>query len=349
MQVHQGNVRRQLQLSALGLALTFTPGCRRDQALDFTLVSRTGGSLLERPGCPPARRDLSTLDAPLPRAARFAPGAGLSAGPVVRLEPAWPRPAPDGFVFVATLELEAPRACDDDGWRPPRGFFRAQPVSLAQVRAGRFELHGEGSAPAGSGGRFTWDWRFVYEARATAERLPPPALASWDHCLEELTFADEPEPLEEPGTVALDDGGCETLTLSQDGDARVFTHRKVFGTRLTVSPQQGTVSEPVVRVVDEVRRSPSGSFEWFDEDGDGHRELERRVTLGPDGARRVEQTAWTAGGALAERSVIEDDADGGRRVTQQDFVDGGWVTRDAFQTTRAHPPRLELQPLRNAP
>lgn len=156
-----------------------------------------------------------------------------------------------------------------------------------------------------------WAWR-----APTAE----PPLENWDRCA-----AGAGEPVNRvamfaarPGTVQLGDAGCEWLTGASDGGAFTARRHKIFGT-LNGGPDVRVIAERVTSMV--------ASFEWHDDDGDGHRDMEKRVTFGPLGEEeRIEQFDWNDAGIPHGRSVIAQVSPQLRHILEERFVDGGWLT-----------------------
>lgn len=160
---------------------------------------------------------------------------------------------------------------------------------------------------------------------ASAADAAPPRLETWDQCVAGAQTVTRLElGAARLGTVFLDDGGCDWLTAASDGGTRVVRRHRIFGTLRRFDASRGvTVTAPDERVISEQVTSKAESVEWYDDDGEGPRELERRITFGPDGdAQRVEEFFFDDAGARSERLVRE----AAKRTVHQHFVDGGWRT-----------------------
>lgn len=323
-------MRCELQLAGALLCGALSLGCRRDRAVEFTLVEEHQLVRLTGGDCPPLVVESSALAA---GGARFDPASGLTVSATSlqlrSLEPRIPAQPPPGLAFVATVQRAAPRDCGDADYEVPAAFFRARPVSVAQLEAGRFELRSAGSAPVGTTGtrQFSWNWSARFESAAPSD-APPPALESWDHCL--AGARKPPDGLElagaRMGTVWLGDAGCDWLTATSEGGSRVARRHKVFGTILRFDAALGlTIAAPDVRVIAQQAVSMTQSFEWHDADGDGHHELERRAVFGPDGEeQRIEQIVFGDSGTPHQRVLITGSAGRAQHVVDHHFADGGW-------------------------
>jgi hypothetical protein len=239
----------------------------------------------------------------------------------------------------------APQGCNDAGYEVPAAFFRAHPVSIAQLQAGRFELRSSGSARVRSEqGRLDWEWSARFES-ASPKDVAPPHLVMWDQCLVGVGEAVNRLAIWSArlGTVSLGDAGCEWITATSDGGTLIARRHKVFGTVLRFDATRGaTTTAPDVRVIGEKATSMAESFEWHDDNGDGRRDMEKRVTFGPEGQeQRVEQIDWNDAGMPHARSLSIEVSAGNRHIVSQLFVDGGW------RTTSEHdwPDKCEYQPI----
>ncbi len=99
---------------------------------------------------------------------------------------------------------------------------------------------------------------------------------------------------------------------------------------------------PDVRVICEKATSVAESFEWHDDDGDGRRDMEKRVAFGPEGEEhQVEQIDLNDAGMPHQRSLSIELPAQKRHVVDQLFVDGGWTTTSEYDT----PYNCEYQPI----
>ena len=343
-------MRSKLQLRSLGawlLCAAIFLGCRRERAVEFTLVEERSRVRLTIGDCPPV---VTETAAPLSGRARFDPPSGLTvAAPSLELrglEPSLPPHPPPGFAFVATVVRQAPRDCHDAGYEVPAAFFRARPISIAQLQAGRFELASTGTARirGREEGQLTWEWTARFES-ATPTDVAPPRLETWDRCLAE---AGSGEPLDKLvgfasplGAISIDDAGCDWVTSSSDGGTRTLSRHQMFGTLLRFDAG-ATSTEPDARVVSSRAVSLPGSVDWEDRDGDGRHEMERRATFGPEGDERsVEQIIWNSTGLPLERDLSTVGSAREWHIVSQRFVDGGWTTIREYES----PSRCAYEPI----
>ncbi len=331
-------MQRLLQLTVVGLVLG--AGCKRSPpVVTFTLVEASGWSQLELSSCPPERVELSKVEA----TAQFRSAQGLQLSGALkleRLEPAMPsQPAAD-FAFVPVLVREAPVDCHALTYRVPPGFFRAAPVSVAQLEAGRFVLVGSGSEAVStydlktnehSEGTLAWQFRYVFEA-PSARAVAAPKLQVWDRCLHLVD-----PPVGEEETAAVADAGC--LMFERDGGTE--TTRRVFGTIFRIDPKTGsTTTAPDARIV-RVEGAISGGYqEWVDPDGDGKVNTEKRtVVLADGGWAGSEQTEWLPDGARFMRYRKSPAPDEMISTVEEVWADGGWVVVDEKLSSARRPPR----------
>jgi hypothetical protein len=308
--------------------------CLLARARTLPLVARDVDVRLERDGCAATSVELALPVGP----ARYDARAGVALDGLEGIEPAWPPAAPSGFAFLPRLRADSVRDCHDAGVTLPSAVWRARPVSVAQLEAGRLNLESEGTAPVVRG-QVHWRWRLAFQA-PDSTAVAAPVLPTWDHCETVRPFGvEEVSTLTGPGTVPLDSKGCQTLTRVDEGSTQRFARTKVFGTRLSYDARAGqTRSSPDVRTVEETVQKPEHRFSWQDEDGDGRRELERETWHPADGGYRDVQTVWDGNGAPAQRTISEGPTPQQVHVWQQVQADGGWVTVDDYDSTRRHFP-----------
>ena len=268
--------------------------------------------------------------------AQYDPRTGVTLEGLEGVEPAWPSAPAPGYAFIARLAAVSVRDCHDAGVTLPSAVWRARPVSVAQLEAGRLTLESEGIAPVNQG-QVSWRWRLAFESPGS-KAVVAPVLPMWDHCAAVSPLSlDEISTLAGPGTVLLDSKGCQTLTRVDEGSTKRFTRTKVFGTQVSYDARAGqTRSSPEVRTVEQTVDEPEHSLTWQDEDGDGQRELERETWRKADGGYRDVQTVWHPSGATEQRTITEGPTPAQVHVRQQVLRDGGWVTVDEYDSARRH-------------
>lgn len=232
---------------------------------------------------------------------------------------------PDGLAFIPIIRgVELPRHCDGTwAWPASAVYMRAKPVSVAQLKSGRFVVEGSGSvealpieyaAPnAANQGTFTYDFRFVFQTADydPANAVEAPVLTTWDHCLAtveptvddllaaQATFASGSDD------VALNNTGCVHLKVARQNGAMTITHETIRGTRLVYdASSDSTRSEPDAVASYLVTYDSLGEHEQFDHDLDGtFDQVTERLetngvwtqTISTQGDERITQTATDAG------------------------------------------------------
>lgn len=198
-----------------------------------------------------------------------------------------PRDAPDGLAFVPQVTgLALPQLCDGTGFAALPIYDRGRPISVAQLKSGRFVIEASGTLPITTEsaestpveGTLTYTFRLVFQTADydPSKAVEPPVLASFDECLAEpVTTEDD---LERAQAVAADGGtllpldakGCRRIEVSRTGATTTVTHLLTRGTKLVYDPTTGTSrGERDDATLYAVTQDATGEHERFDSNGDG--------------------------------------------------------------------------------
>ncbi|MBL8950298.1 MAG: hypothetical protein JNK82_05955 [Myxococcaceae bacterium] len=198
---------------------------------------------------------------------------------------------PDGLAFFPTLsEPILPRLCDGTSYDAPRVFRRGRPITVAQLKSGRFVVEASGTAPLGPKagapgdavtpvtGTLTYTFRFVYQTKDydPSKAVEAPQLPSFDECL--TTPATSIDALDDAALAYADGGtelpldalGCRRITVARAGGGETLTHELTAGTKLVYDATTGTTRAErdlftLYRRVDDA----TGLRETFDSNADG--------------------------------------------------------------------------------
>lgn len=190
----------------------------------------------------------------------------------ITTEPMLPANAPDGFAFVPVLSGPTlPELCDGTPFATSPVVLRGKPISIAQLKSGRFVVEASGTTallppetdpadppPVPVDGTLTFSFRLVFQTEGydPSHAVAAPTLPSYDECLIEPTIGiDDLEAAEAAfargdADIALDAKGCHRLAVTRNGPAVTVAHALTRGTKLVFDAASGTTRAERDAVVD---------------------------------------------------------------------------------------------------
>lgn len=229
----------------------------------------------------------------------------------VAAEPGLPLDAPDGLAFVPVITAQQlPELCDRTQFSVSKGWLRGKPITVAQLKSGRFVVEASGTLPllpaeveagdpdpAPVSGTLTYSFRLVYQTDDydPSKAVEPPQLPSFDECLVDLEpTEDDLERAEaeyaDGGTdIALNSTGCRRLSVTRGSGTLAVQHSLTRGTKLVFDAASGTTrAERDSVVLYSLTEDAAGEHEKFDFDLDGTFEQTTETTFsGADWASSV--------------------------------------------------------------
>lgn len=229
----------------------------------------------------------TTCPAAAPRACPQTPDKPVSFDAFMLFDAQIPADAADGFAFVPTFNSILPlELCDDARFVTTSAWMRGRPVSVAELKSGRFVIESQGTSRIEPGadqpdpltGTFTWSYRFVFQTADydAAKAVVPPVISSFDHCLlDSDPTIDDLEAAAAAYTsgvtdIPLNASGCQRLFISRAGNVETQSYRVTRGTKLVFDPASGLTTGARDEVtVWERDVDPALQRERFDSDRDG--------------------------------------------------------------------------------
>lgn len=204
--------------------------------------------------------------------------------------------APGLTVLVPTMTGLLPRdLCDNAQFDVSSRYLRARPLTVDELRSGRFVLEGEGTLPlrapaydpdspsaATVTGALTYSFRFVFQAPDfdPAKAVTPPTLTTFDECVDDVMPTGDDlvaaaDAVADGGLdVALNASGCRRIVISRAGDVETISQQRTVGTKFIVEPSPPSLrTEREVVTVFRSVTDATGVHEALDVDEDGFFEV----------------------------------------------------------------------------
>jgi len=201
--------------------------------------------------------------------------------------------AENGRVLVPELaNFQLPELCAAGPWTVGRGPTRGRPITVAELKSGRFVIEGNGvSAVAAEPGKegsivgtLTYEFRFVFQTDDYDPRnaVAPTALTTFDDCTLDLPATtadlDAAQTAYAAGNtdIALNASGCRRLAIMRAAGRETINQVLTRGTSLNYDPASDKTTAGRDAVTTYVREvdATTGIRERFDSDGDGVFEAE---------------------------------------------------------------------------
>ncbi len=225
----------------------------------------------------------SSADAPLTQPAFFF----VSTSPTMLMAN-----APDGYAFVPVLSsVPMPELCSGVSFKVSGAELRARPITIAELKSGRFVIEGSGESqiegpaptefdpnPDTAEGTFRWSFKLVFQTADydPAKAVTPPTFTLYDQCMADpAPSADELLAAKAAyvggqDEVSLSADGCKKVSRTRNGTAETVRYVVTRGTKLTFDAASGTSrTEPDTLVPYERTLDGDVVHERFDDDGDG--------------------------------------------------------------------------------
>jgi hypothetical protein len=236
----------------------------------------------------------------------------------------------DGLAFRPNLDanIRSPEMCSSQEWREPNNWKLGKPVTVGQLKSGRFVIENSGTAarmqkfePDGGGsdgpvtGTFTWSYRFVFQSDNydPANAVASTEFGNFDTCLDEDTepTAEDIETAQAAFArgdtdIALNSTGCRRLAVSRENGVVTTRMQLTKGTKYIVDAATGkplAARDTVDTYVREV--DANGERERIDADADGFAER--------DGETQSKGGNWSS---TTTRELTKYSSDVVRKVTE---------------------------------
>lgn len=217
-----------------------------------------------------------------------------------------PMNAPDGAAFVpAFSNINLPRLCNNNQYETSPVYLRGKPVTVAELKSGRFVLEAQGTTPITTPepqpgeaeadpvtGTLSYSFRLVFQTSDydASKAVAPTSFTSFDECLVDVPSTDvEIEAAEASFAAGADDialnaTGCRRLKVTRNGSTTTLSHELTLGTQLVYDASTGVSHGARNAVTTYVREvSPTAVHEKSDPDRDGFFESVVDSTLDANG------------------------------------------------------------------